>query len=142
MIRNANLMDAPRIHELLKNILQLHKELYPERFPAESKYSLEEVESLISDPKKIVYVYEEDRVEGYVIGILQDSYIFVDDLCVAPSMRGKAVGEQLMDAISNHARSLELDEIQLNVWEKNTGAIRFYEKLEFVPLKRVLSKKV
>ena len=139
MIRLANKNDAARIHELLKQIVALHHELYPEDFPNnEPKYSVDQIIDLISDKTKSVLVYDEDNtVWGYLIGWKNKDYFFIDDLCVDEKKRGHSIGKQLVD----YVKETITPHIQLNVWIKNTSALAFYEKLGFKPLKYVLRRK-
>ena len=140
MIRIANENDALIIHELLKQIVALHHKLYPEDFPySEPKYDLEQVIALIGDKTKTVLVYDENNtVWGYLIGWKKQDFFFIDDLCVDENKRGHGIGKQLVDYIEE---SLNISHIQLNVWLKNTGALSFYERLGFEPLKYVLRRK-
>ena len=140
MIRLANTEDAATIHELLKQIVILHHNLYPEDFPSnEPKYTVEQVITLINDKTKTVLVYEDDNtVWGYLIGWKNKDFFFIDDLCVDEQKRGHNIGKQLVDYVDE---TLAFSHLQLNVWLKNTGAISFYEKLGFEPLKYVLRRK-
>ena len=140
MIRKAKKIDVNRIHELLKQIRMLHKELYPEYFASleDSKYNIDEIEELICDSSKNVYVYEENQVLGYIIGYYHEDYFFVDDLCVDINHKHKHIGSKLMEFIEEN---ITAEKIMLNVWVKNEVAVRFYEQQGYEPLKYVMVKK-
>ena len=55
--------------------------------------------------------------------------LFIDDLCVDQSMRGKHVGEALFDYVKQEAKKMGCYEVTLNVWAGNTPAEKFYEKM-------------
>lgn len=77
-------------------------------------------------PQAEVYVYEEEdthQVLGF-IGLI-DHYIagiFVDD-----TVQSKGIGKQLLD----HAKEMK-STLHLNVYQKNTQAISFYQREQFV----------
>lgn len=54
--------------------------------------------------------------------------LYLDDLCVDESCRGKQVGKSLYEAVLDLARSAGCYNVTLNVWSCNPGAMRFYEK--------------
>ncbi|QIK69653.1 GNAT family N-acetyltransferase [Erysipelothrix sp. HDW6C] len=140
-IRKAVVNDAPRIHELLVQIANWHHELYPEYFDdGRAKYTVGEIESLIDELHIVMFVYEhESTIEGYCIGWYEDDIFFVDDLCVNEALRGQRIGHQLMEHLE---QTVHAKEIRLNVWLRNTAAVRFYEREGYTPLKQVLVKKV
>lgn len=143
-IRIAENKDAPRIHELLIQIVNHHHDLYPERFPKDTpKYSVTEVQGLIQNPQMTVWVYEHnEHVEGYLIGWMDGDVFFVDDICVNEAARGLKIGHQLMTHLETQTETAPFTEVRLNVWTKNTAAINFYEKEGYEPLKYVLTKKI
>ena len=81
----------------------------------------------------------EERVLGYVFCIVQQTVgakcifdhktLYIDDLCVDESARGKGVGKILYDYALDYARSIGCHNVTLHVWEKNPGARAFYEKM-------------
>jgi len=64
------------------------------------------------------------------------SFLWVDDLCVDQAARGQGIGEVLMHSAAELARARGLNKIELNVWECNEGAMRFYERLGYTAQKR------
>ncbi len=141
MIRVAVEKDNKEIYHLLKQIAQLHHRLYPEHFATgEAKYSIAGINEFIGNKNKLILVYEKDsKVAAYLIGWYIDDYFFVDDLCVNETYRGQSIGKQLLDGLPAYVTS---SFIRLNVWHRNEQAVKFYEKLGFMPLKYVLEKKI
>ncbi|AMC94312.1 hypothetical protein AOC36_10110 [Erysipelothrix larvae] len=143
MIRKACVADAPKIYELLKGILKLHKSWYPSRFAGESKYSLEQVQSIIEEETSLIFVSDNgDGVDGYIIVKDQYDVLFIDDLCVDETKRGLSIGRKLVEYIQEYAHEHNAFEIQLNVWLRNEAAVKFYEKLGFEPLRTILYKEI
>ena len=64
--------------------------------------------------------------------------LYVDDLCVDESARGKGIGTALMDAAVAFARAKSCHNVDLNVWEFNEGARAFYERYGMHTMKRYM----
>ena len=85
-----------------------------------------------------VAVDENDIVRGYAFCALREqpfssnmrpfTSLFIDDLCVESTQRGKGTGKALLDFVKAEARRLGCYEVTLNVWEGNDSARAFYEK--------------
>jgi len=139
-IRRAQPKDSGRIIELLVQIAALHHNGRPDVFrPACKKYTPEEFADILCNPDKPVFVAvdETDRVVGYCFCIVMrysNHHVFydhvtlyIDDLCVDETLRGSGVGKALFAVVKAYATKIGADNIDLNVWEFNTNAIKFYE---------------
>ena len=62
--------------------------------------------------------------------------LYIDDFCVDPGCQKMGVGKMLFAAVKEYARQINVYEIDLNVWEFNEGAIRFYERCGFKTQRR------
>ena len=67
-------------------------------------------------------------------------YAFIDTIVVTETARGSGVGKTLMRRAHQWAVDKKLNQIRLNVWEFNEGAIRFYEKLGYISRTRQMWK--
>ena len=148
MVRKAELKDIPRILELLVQVDMVHHIARPDLFkgPA-TKYNAEEIESLLADAGKPVFVFEDE--DGEVLGhafciakqVVGDSVLtdiktlYVDDICVDEKARGKHVGTALYEYVKSYAKENGFYNITLNVWEGNPGAIAFYKAMGLKPQK-------
>jgi ribosomal protein S18 acetylase RimI-like enzyme len=56
---------------------------------------------------------------------------FLNRIYVEQSWKGKAVGSALLTGAIGKAQELGADRIRLTVYERNTGAVAFYEKAGF-----------
>ncbi len=141
-IRRAVDKDIPRLHELLGQVLQIHAEIRPDIFiSGTTKYTDEELREMIRNEEKPIYVAadEQDVCVGYAFCQLRQQpfsnnmvpfqSLFIDDLCVDEKMRGQHVGESLFAFAKEEAKRLGCYEVTLNVWEGNTSAEKFYEKM-------------
>ena len=53
---------------------------------------------------------------------------------IKPAFRGKGVNKMIVDALILWAHSQNIQEIRLDVYAENSGAIKAYEKAGFNPL--------
>ena len=118
----------------------VHHRLRPDLFkPNTTKYSEQELALLLNNETKPIFVYDEGDVLGYAFcqiaevkndRLLQDrKTLYIDDLCVDESARGKHIGKALFDYVRDYAKSIGCHAITLNVWEGNDSAIRFYQNM-------------
>ena len=147
MIRRAEEKDIPRMGALLEQVNLVHHYGRPDIFKVGRKYTDDELVAIIHDETKpiLVAVDETDFVMGYVFCIYQQHVgsqlmtdiktLYIDDLCVDETLRGKHVGKALYEAAVTLARESGCYNLTLNVWSCNPGAMRFYEKCGLVPQK-------
>ena len=155
MIRPAKTEDVARIAELLYQVHAVHVEARPDIFQAgKRKYSDEEIVALLADEQKPIFVYEDENgtVQGYAFCVYQITQgipalfdrkvLYIDDLCVDASQRGKKIGEKLYQHVVAYAKENGCDSVTLHVWNDNQGAFRFYERLGLEPLKTLMEQKL
>lgn len=147
MIRFAMEKDIPKMGDLLRQVCLVHHNGRPDLFKVGRKYSDAELVELLKDPDRpiLVAVDEADEVQGYCFCIYQRheenaaltdvKTLYIDDLCVDESLRGKHIGRTLYDAAVALARENGCYNVTLNVWSCNTSALRFYESLGMTPQK-------
>lgn len=140
MIRKANENDIQRILDLLHQVNMVHYEIRPDLFkPNTTKYNAQELQELLNDVSKPVFVFDEGAVLGYAFCqvtevkddiLLQDiKTLYIDDICVDEAARGKRVGKALFDYVLEYASSIGCRNITLNVWEGNVPAFNFYKNM-------------
>jgi ribosomal protein S18 acetylase RimI-like enzyme len=147
MIRRAIEKDIPKISDLLLQVCLVHHSGRPDIFKVGRKYSEEELKTLITDENRPILVCtdESDEVLGYCFCIYQrhtDSAVltdvktlYIDDLCVDETKRGRHIGKQLYEAARLLAKENGCYNLTLNVWSCNPSALRFYESCGLVPQK-------
>ena len=140
MIRKANNEDIQGIIALLHQVNMVHHVLRPDLFkPHTTKYNEQELESMLDDSSKPIFVYDDCGVLGYAFcqitevrdhQLLQDiKTLHIDDICVDEQARGKHVGKSLFEHVRDYAASIGCNNITLNVWEGNIPALRFYQNM-------------
>ena len=140
MIRRAEIKDIPGIIELLHQVNMVHHVIRPDLFkPYTTKYDEQALEELLSDGNKPIFVFDDGVVQGYAFcqvtevkndQLLQNiKTLYIDDICVDETARGKHVGKALYDYVHDYALSIGCYNITLNVWEGNEPAICFYRNM-------------
>ena len=140
MIRKAKKEDIKRIIELLHQVDMVHHVLRPDLFkPNTTKYNEQELETMLSDDSKPIFVFYDGMVLGYAFcqisevrndQLLEDiKTLYIDDICVDEKARGKHVGKALYEYVRDYAKSIDCNHITLNVWEGNEPALHFYRSM-------------
>ncbi len=141
MVRRAIKKDINGIIELLHQVNMVHHVIRPDLFkPNTTKYSEQELEALLNDDSKPLFVYADGgKVSGHAFcqitevkdhQLLQDiKTLYIDDICVDESARGQHIGKALYEFVRGYAQSIGCYNITLNVWEGNEPALRFYKSM-------------
>ncbi len=151
-VRRAEERDIPAITELLKQVNRVHYDGRPDLFKLATKYTEDELRVILKNDRTPVFVCAdgEDKVLGHGFCVLNRPEntnlmndlltLYIDDICVDASARGKHVGSAIYEHILGFAREKGCYNVTLNVWSCNPGAIKFYEKLGLVPYKIGMEK--
>ena len=152
MIRFAIEKDIPKILDLLSQVCLVHHSGRPDIFKVGTKYSADELEVILKDKERpiLVAVDDGDNVMGYCFCIYQQhkdnavmtdvKTLYIDDLCVDETLRGKHIGKALYQAAVKLAKESGCYNLTLNVWSCNPSALRFYESMGLVPQKFCMEK--
>ena len=147
-VRIAQEKDIARIHSLLAQVAMVHHKGRPDLFkPGKSKYTDEELKALLQDSNRpiLAAVDDNDCMQGYAFCIFRQykdhnimtdiKTLYIDDLCVDETMRGKHIGRLLYNAALDYAREHGCYNLTLNVWSCNESAMKFYESCGLKPQK-------
>ena len=129
-IRRAEKKDCPRLMELVNELA-----VY-EKAPGEVTVTLQHFEESGFGEKPVwwAFVAEEDNViYGFAMYYIRYSTwkgqaMYLEDLLVTESMRGKKIGQMLFDRLIEEAREKKFNRIIWQVLEWNEPAINFYKK--------------
>lgn len=148
MIRRANESDISEINRLLGQVLEVHHRGRPDLFRGNTKkYTDDELRHLLRDDSRPVFVDADEggNVLGYAFCVFQThpnhniltdiKTLYIDDLCVDETKRGRHVGTMLYNYVLSFAKESGCYNVTLNVWSCNEGAIKFYESLGLKPQK-------
>ena len=143
MVRKATNNDIPAIAELYREQFREMAKLIPD-FIKEGDQSVEFLEKTISDDDSDILVYENDgTVVGFILlqakvrpdfdFMLPGKYCYIMDVIVTEANRNKGFGTELMNSAKDWAKEQNCSFINLDVLTNNSGAIKLYEKLDFIP---------
>ena len=119
MIRKLQKADINRVADIwLKTNLKAHFFISEQYWISNYEF----VKELL--PQAEVYVYEDDKMIQGFVG-LNDEYI--EGIVVSDEMQSCGIGKLLLDYIKDKKVRL-----QLNVYQKNTRAISFYQREGFI----------
>ena len=153
IIRIAKTEDIPDLLVLLRQVALVHRTIRPDLFTKDSKYSTEELEELLKDPERPIFVAaQENTVLGYAFLEIIDHRndgalapileLYVDDLCVDENHRHMGVASALFERVCEFAKETGCAEVTLNVWEGNVPAMAFYRKMGMKPQKTKMERKI
>lgn len=148
-IRNAKESDTAQVLKLLAQVNLVHHIIRPDLFNIATKYTRDELLLIFSDESTPVFVCEQNgEVLGYLFAVIIDhggsqmltpvKELYIDDLCVDETARGKGVATALFEHAKAFARQIGCHNLTLNVWEGNDGALAFYKKMGMLPQKTKL----
>jgi GNAT superfamily N-acetyltransferase len=131
-LREAVKEDCPRLLDLVYELALF------EKAPDEVTVTLKEFEEAGFGKKPVwkAFVVESDRViVGFALYYIRYSTwkgcrMYLEDLIVTESWRGKGVGKLLFDRLIQEARELGFNGMTWQVLEWNEPAINFYKKYE------------
>jgi len=140
MVRKADKGDINALIKLLYQADAVHNGIRPDLFKSNTpKYDVQELETIISDDSKPIFVYDDGGVVGHAFcqlievrnhRLLQDiKTLYIDDICVDEAVRGKHIGKALFEYVRDYAKSIGCYNITLNVWKGNDSASAFYKSM-------------
>lgn len=151
MVRLAQENDAGQINRIRKETFELHTKALPEVFKVSwrSKQELEFVKSAIKDENFLAFVFEQQgEIVGYALIEKKEKldrgakvprrWCHLSDFGVTEEVRGKGVGTEFLTAIKGELKNQGYLKFELNVWEFNKSAVRFYEKNGFKTVRRIM----
>ena len=148
IIRRAVPTDTDGILALLSQVEAIHQKGRPDLFRVNgTKYTATELCEVMADDDRPIFVaVNGEKVLGYIFGIIAETKdstmlfdmktIHLDDVCIDESCRREGVGGALMEYVTSWAKSVGCNRMDLDVWEFNDGARRFYERYGFITQKR------
>ena len=129
-IRRAAREDCPRLLELVKELAEY------ERAPEAVTVTLEHFADSGFGEKPVWWAFVAE-VDGTIVGFAlyyirystwKGQAMYLEDILVTNSMRGKGIGKILFDRLIEEAKEKQLHRIVWQVLEWNEPAINFYKK--------------
>lgn len=146
MIRLLDESDIPSVLEICREIREHHRRVLGGYFKSiDEDYERSSLVKALDDENSPVYVAEVGN--GKIAGMVQaafevrpylerESFCHIGGLGVLPEYRRQGVAKALMDRVFEACRARKITEVTLGVFNRNTGAYKFYEELGFLPLEQ------
>ncbi|MDD6395703.1 MAG: GNAT family N-acetyltransferase [Firmicutes bacterium] len=153
MIRLAEKADLPSINQLRLQVHELHAGGRPDIFQPQFNAELtDHIYDIYDDENSEIIAAE---IDGKICGFavvefiekpespysLARNFLRVVEFGVDKSCRRQGVGTQLFDYIKSFAAEKNLDTVELDMWEFNEGALKFYESVGFKTYRRYMEFK-
>lgn len=149
-IRTATAADFDGVGRVFAEENRYHAELLPDRFQvADPIMTRGWYDKILAEPNRSLIVAESG---GDIVGVLLINlyqrlddhifrgrrYVYVNELAVSEDYQRQGIGRLLMAGAGAWALARGVNEIELHVWEKNSAAIAFYEKLGYRTIQRTM----
>ena len=150
MIRLAKEEELEKVNELRKEVNDVHMEGRPDIFkPGFCEELRDYVYEIWKNPNKEILVAER---EGELCGMavlnsiskggnpfmFPREFMDVDEFCVAEKYRRQGVATEMIEFIKKYAKDKGFHKLELNMWEINEGALKFYESVGFETYRRYM----
>lgn len=145
LIRLANFADASLLRDLSETTF---RDTYSEYNSPENiekhvakNFSLQQIEAELRDTSNQYIICENGKdliafvklIKDHSIkGLNEERVIEIERIYVLKAFYGQKLGKKLIDFCTDWAKAKGFKVIWLGVWEHNTNAIKFYEKMGFV----------
>lgn len=150
MVRLATKEDIKRVNELRKQVNDVHCEGRPDMFqPGFAKEIQNLAYEMIESEDRDILVAVRDGVicgfacVGYVVRpvspyMKERKFYHVDEFGVDQAYRRQGVATELFEFIKQEAKQKGFERIELDVWGFNEDAIKFYESVGFLTMRKYL----
>ena len=150
IIRFAKENELERINEMRKQVNDLHVAGKPDVFkPGFDEGLRNYIHEIWKDPEQKIVVADKDgELCGFAIihHIFKEEtpYMFVrdfldiDEFCVDEAFRRQGVATKLIEFIRDYAKEQGYKRLELNMWEFNQEALKFYESVGFSTFRRFM----
>ena len=153
-VRMACECDIPGMIRLLYQVGDVHHGIRPDIFRGGAiKYGEEELKQLLRDEDSPIFVLTEGNdLLAYCFCQLREyrgssvmtdrKEVYIDDLCVEESCRGRGLAKVLYRHVCGWAKEIGCGFVTLNVWQGNDSALGFYENMGMTPRSTTMEQKL
>lgn len=149
-IRHVNRNDIIQVIPLLYEIDKLHIEKRPDVFKIKSYEEIKSnLEEMIQDESNIILIAEEKQI---VLGVIickvreindhtnlkNTKVLWINEICVKQEYRRNGIGHSLIEKAKEIAKANNCSRLELNCWELNEDAMKFYENQGLTTQRRVM----
>lgn len=107
-----------------------HQELYTDY--ASERFNPKEIMKAILNPQyKFKLLFSEQRLVGYTKIIFGSESLELEKLYLLKDFKGQGLGKMLLSQVLEDARHRGIKSVTLGVYDQNSEALSFYERLGF-----------
>jgi ribosomal protein S18 acetylase RimI-like enzyme len=153
MIRKAVKTDYEQLKSVLDESDNFHLQYMPYFFqdPEGDSWKQDYILKLIENEGSIIYLaIDDNNVVGAMVLIIKTNqelailkrrtFVMLDIISIKKEYQNKGIGKKLLFWMENWANENRINELELNVYEFNSNAIKMYEKLGFITYSRRMHK--
>lgn len=149
-IRQANKNDITQMVPLLDEVSKLHIEKRPDVFKIKSHEEIKSnLEEMIQDESNFILIAEDKQVAVGVIickvreinnhtNLKNTKVLWINEICVKQEYRRNGIGRSLIEKAKEIAKANNCLRLELNCWELNEEAMKFYENQGLTTQRRVM----
>ena len=149
-IRQANKNDITQMVPLLDEVSKLHIEKRPDVFKTRAYEEIKSnLEEMIQDESNIILIAEDKQVAVGVIickvreinnhtNLKNTKVLWINEICVKQEYRRNGIGRSLIEKAKEIAKANNCLRLELNCWELNGEAMKFYENQGLTTQRRVM----
>ena len=149
-IRQANKNDITQMVPLLDEVSKLHIEKRPDVFKTRAYEEIKSnLEEMIQDESNIILIAEDKQVAVGVIickvreinnhtNLKNTKFLWINEICVKQEYRRNGIGRSLIEKAKEIAKANNCLRLELNCWELNGEAMKFYENQGLTTQRRVM----
>mgnify|MGYP005796806571 FL=1 len=149
-IRQANKNDITQMVPLLDEVSKLHIEKRPDVFKTRAYEEIKSnLEEMIQDESNIILLAEDKQiVVGVIICKVREindhtnlkniKVLWINEICVKQEYRRNGIGRSLIEKAKEIAKANNCLRLELNCWELNGEAMKFYENQGLTTQRRVM----
>jgi ribosomal protein S18 acetylase RimI-like enzyme len=147
-LREAILDDRIQLDELFREELEYHARLLPNIFKI-PEIVIDELwlKTILTNKNTFLVVSDQN---GKIVGAIlykidanpgdaiyeERKFGYIEELIVKEIFRGKGIGKKMFDYAINDLKNRDIIDIELNVWENNTTAQKFFKNHKFKTIQR------
>lgn len=153
-VRYANKNELNKINELRKMVNEVHASGRPDIFRSDicSEFCESLYKKYSADNSDVIAALIDGKICGFAVVeyiekplssySLERRFYEVAEFGVDPNFRRLGVATALINFCRSEASKKQFDRMELDVWELNEGAIKFYESVGFKTYRRYMESDV
>lgn len=154
LVRSANINDVCNIKHLILELESFHNMLMPDIFKDKVEANIDkQIKNILRRNNSAVFIAEIDNAAAGMIQVSIKNvkpdvflkgreYALLENFIVKTEYRNLGIGKMLLCAGEDYAKSLNIRCIELNVYEINNNAVKFYERYGYAVKLRRMKKDI